>query len=144
MVLAECQRSLLPQRPNPYPLKMPMPKALLNWLLQNRLNHVWFGAWTHALYVCCIERFGCGVAQWQAAQKYSALALRGNTAYFEGPAVQFINLARSSKKNLDCTHIEDVHMAYRTYVAYQWLNVDARPATWTVHGSPEWFKGPDA
>lgn len=141
MVSAEYQRARIPERENPYPKKMPMPQALMDWLLRDTSRALWFSAWTHALLQCNIERFGCGVGQWQATEKYLRLSIR-TRALDSGVTIppSFVNLARSQAKGLDYTHIEDVHVAYRQYVAHQWRIVDKRAVVWTEHGAPSWLE----
>lgn len=117
-----------------YNKRLPVPPRLRQWLEQETAR-VWFMAWTRALYDACQERFDIG--HWVSADKYYQV---GMTSCF-APPPQFINLACSKAKGLDYTHIQDVSLAYRLYVDYQWRNLDKRKPTWTAHGPPSWYTG---
>lgn len=134
MTQAEVKRIRFPDAPNPYPKKMPMPKALMDWILGDEENHMWFEKWVAALLQCCLERWGRSrVYDWGAFDKYALPSdLRG------AAPKQFVNLARSAAKGLDYTDIKDTHEAYREYVAYQWALVDKIPPVWTLHKPPVW------
>ena len=86
------------------------------WVLESRANYLWLLDHAYALY----DRFvrnsgkshGCG----------SVLPLLDYYARFipEGHQTPFPNCARNLSKGLDFTDIEDVHLAYRTYLEARW------------------------
>jgi len=51
----------------------------------------------------------------------------------------FANAARRSDLNIDFTHIEDTHEAYRLYLNARW-KTDIRPPVWTNRQPPKWRK----
>jgi hypothetical protein len=52
---------------------------------------------------------------------------------------EFVNCARSLARGLDFTHVNDVHSAYRQYMAAKW-KVDGMNARWTRRGPPTWYR----
>ena len=125
--------------------KVPLPNALQDWLgLRDNLEEPnavkarqWIYDWTHHLAVECLYRFD-GASSRETMDRFCALAVKTTRDDIAGLA--FVNLARSAAKGLDYTHIDDVHLAYRTYVAEQWANHDTRPVTWTRGSPPVWYE----
>ncbi len=54
-----------------------------------------------------------------------------------GMITPFVNCARRSDQNINFTHMEDTHDAYRQYLNCRWDN-DKREPKWTNRGAPEW------
>lgn len=52
----------------------------------------------------------------------------------------FVNFAKNDSKGLNFTHVQDVHAAYRLYMAERWTT-DARVPKWTGNTSPAWLSG---
>lgn len=122
----------------PYSSRMPIPLALLNWLRGTTARH-WFVAWAAAVRDECIYRFG-------EERVRSYLCERKRKELFpylcnDAPpaSVAFLNMARSTDKGLDFTHMPDVHEAYRAYIAHQWTYVDKRAPAWSGRPAPDFY-----
>lgn len=57
----------------------------------------------------------------------------------KGPLTPFINQARKPTKNIDYTHLDDIHFAYKLYLIAKWHS-DIRIPTWTLRGQPDWIE----
>lgn len=121
----------------PYSPRTPVPRPIVDWICSE--GEGWFVDWTREMAVAMIDRYGpFRVNGYACFQSYIKLPHR-----FVFPSVvvaptSFPNLARSTIKGLDFTHLEDTHHAYREYVRAQWDGIDKRPCQWTFHGPPSW------
>jgi len=74
-------------------------------------------------------------------RKRRELAPNFQTCSMWHPETPFLNMARSTAKDLDYSHMPDVHAAYREYVSFQWKHLDKRPCVWTRRISPSFYAG---
>lgn len=122
----------------PYAPNVPIPTRLLEWVEGE--GERWFVAWTAAMLVAMIDRYGqLKVNGYSCYQRHQLLAPRFREPDPElvTPA-HFPNLARATVKGLDYSDWQDTHAAYREYMRVQWNGIDKRPCTWTHHGPPVW------
>lgn len=117
------------------------PKTLWSWLTDDPAHTEWHARWVRALLAECVHRNSADrVRQYSSYAKWSKLHIwLQSSPNEELKPVAFVNMARATVKDLDYTHYEDVHEAYRDYIAYQWLNLDVRPCRWTNREPPEFY-----
>lgn len=58
-----------------------------------------------------------------------------------GAQTPFPRCCRNLERGVDCTHIEDIHEAYRSYLCQRWPT-DKLPPRWTNRLPPKWKTTP--
>lgn len=141
MIQSNVQR--LTKGDGPYRM-VPLPNAMQDWLglkpelykgANAQMARQWVYDWMHELAIECEFRFD--TSGWLTMTRYACTATRAMRIPCDG--LKFCNMARSAAKGLDYTHMEDVHEAYRKYVAFQWRHVDSVAPVWTGRERPLWF-----
>lgn len=137
MTLSKAQY-LLTGKEGPYSPRVPIPAPMIDWVKGD--GERWFVAWTNAMLVAMIERYGqTRVDGYSCYQRYCGLAQRFRYVDDPVPApASFPNMARAKIKGLDYTDWQDTHAAYREYMRVQWNGIDKRAVTWQKHGAPDW------
>lgn len=137
MTLSKAQ-FMLTGEPGPYSPKVPVPAPLMTWVAGDGEN--WFVAWTHAMMIAMVERYGqTRVDGYASFQRYCQLAPRFRLVRDPLPMpLAFPNFARAVVKGLDFTHMDDTHAAYREYIRAQWNGIDKKGCCWGCHGAPVW------